>query len=354
MSKRYHINPENGMAGVCNPKVTGICAYGENTPHYDAEGAIQAQEQAQEGMFGLFNTETKDGGAKPAESRTGTEEASPLCKPLSEVDTKIFPLPERKNLDTGQGHWEGNKLEAFTEESKGTNDFRGEKVSAIRNDLKKAQKAGYLPANLKFTVRKEGNWSYSSITVTISGAESPHNWTIDGRGFRDLPTKKATPEYQEVLDRTNAIMDSYNYYQSNPQIDDFNSGFYGKAEISDIKDVTYKAMERERAKFSKFVRGNRTHGVPVTQIPGYEEARNSYLDSAEAYKLAAVKDGAEYRVLSKGIKPHMINGTILTPNDAQKREINDIAKEEMQNYRSHLSPVLDAALQKGKSISMIF
>jgi len=37
MAARYHISPKTNKSGVCNPIITGVCKFGEDTPHFETK-----------------------------------------------------------------------------------------------------------------------------------------------------------------------------------------------------------------------------------------------------------------------------------------------------------------------------
>lgn len=93
MSKGFHISPKTGRAGVCDPKVTGICQFAEDgvePPHYstkdDAETVI-SQKLKEE--FGDTNPITKKPFSKSyLEKRKRDRRDSDSVRHLSEITEK--------------------------------------------------------------------------------------------------------------------------------------------------------------------------------------------------------------------------------------------------------------------------
>ena len=96
MSVVYHVNPETGKTGVCDPKNTGICKYaenGQNPEHYDSpREAEKAYENIAAEKFGNVST------LKSRETYAD----------LSNIDV-LYHATFRSNVDSIQENGLGNR-----------------------------------------------------------------------------------------------------------------------------------------------------------------------------------------------------------------------------------------------------
>jgi hypothetical protein len=99
---------------------------------------------------------------------------------------------------------------------------KGSEIAAdIRRDLKAAQKAGDIPADVKVSVRTRTYAGGRAIDVTLTGWDRERIYTTDWF---------MTPEAQAVRQTVETIRESYNRDASDSMVDYFDVDYYGSTD----------------------------------------------------------------------------------------------------------------------------
>ena len=236
---KFHVNVETGQVGSCGAR-KGRCPFGgasgaEN--HYDSEvDALRAGQEVLEGKHGKFSTVTKKKNTVRKISAVSKNSGNSKKAAMEEFfarkddwDRERFVEPQPV-IVSGSGFVprKGCNFDKL-------NDLEKYDPAAIakhiREDLKIATNAGYLPKGLKFSVRSGGSGGSSIVNVSITGFgrdDDVYDW-------EQHPTKSVTrvmkKEYRGVQDRVEKIYESYNYDNSNPMTDYFDRGYYGGVSV---------------------------------------------------------------------------------------------------------------------------
>ena len=131
-----------------------------------------------------------------------------------------FVEPEIKEIEgyLGSKGWAGAKS--------GFSYKMSEVAKAIRGDIKEAMRAGYLPKDIKVSIRSRDN-AIDGI-VDFGSANDDYMYELSTNYGTDyVAAYKLRSDYQKTINKVQAIVDNYNYNSSNSQVDYFNRGFYG-------------------------------------------------------------------------------------------------------------------------------
>lgn len=93
---RYHINPETGTPGRCNPEKTGVCLYGEDQAHYTSrEDALYAAEVAfTEENGGSFGPKTRSSLTDSQRAAASALRQAPKTEARQNFSDKLFSAIE--------------------------------------------------------------------------------------------------------------------------------------------------------------------------------------------------------------------------------------------------------------------
>lgn len=122
------------------------------------------------------------------------------------------PVMEQVEGYMGSNGWVGPKADEFTYSTI---------ASLVRKELTEAVNAGYIPGDLRFTVKVRDGYYTPSVLITVrnAGKESDVYEVINGR--RVLKEK-----YVILRKRLNTILNTFNYNKSNVMVDYIDRGFY--------------------------------------------------------------------------------------------------------------------------------
>lgn len=256
-TKKYHISPETGRPNQCTATVRG-CKYatdGEMPEHYDSkEEARAAAEKNLSQEYGATSTLKKN------------SSSNKKTKPNFDVPTRI------ETNGYTQNSWVGSRREAYNEKANG---YLGAKEIAtnIRQDVKDAVKAGYLPSDLKYSITTDKYAGGFAINAKVSGmgdVYDTHEYNPNRFGL------ELKPENQEVLDKLQTISDGWNYQDSDGSIDYFNNGFYGNIRATTPYEDAYTDYDKSRKSFNKILQQNKEQGGEKS--PGTLEAEKDYFE----------------------------------------------------------------------------
>lgn len=281
---RYHVNPETGRPNLCRAQTPEACLYynsetGVEAPHFESK------EEARSYAEGEMNKELG-------------ETKSLSKKSVTKKSDFVEPGVKRTEGYMGQPGWVGNKVTGRYMPTK-------EIVKNIRNDIKLAEEAGYLPKGYKYSVRKQG---YNSINVEINGLpkdEEKFDYKIrptgyGGDSYEVIPELK--PEYKEIQEKVKAISDSYNYNESNAMVDYFDRGFYGQVVIPTDSEVAWNKAEAAERKTRTVANKLKKEGLTKEEIikrPEFLSARENYYKLARSYKIESTRQNAFYETVRK-------------------------------------------------------
>ena len=248
MSK-FHIN-DNDISGPCGAE-KGKCPFGgesgEDNHYATKEEAEQRAQQMLSEKYGSFKTSKK-----------------------SKTD---FVEPGDKITIPGYGTegWKGSKRpDKYLSNT--------DAAKLIRQDLKNAVASGYLPKELKFSTTSPDN----SVNIAIYGLGRERDIYKYDLTTRNYPIKKLKPEFQEIVDKVQKIHDSYNYDSSNIQVDYFNTGYYGKAEVGQEEHEQIKVMDKTARKLNEIVKKMQNSGMSKEEILASEEFQKADVEYYDA------------------------------------------------------------------------
>lgn len=278
---KYHINPETGRPGQCTATVRG-CKYavdGQIPDHYDTkEDARKAVEQVLAEKFGNVSSMKKN---KPTTAikknpKIEQKEENKLGFTLNENHSYKVPTISQQEGYMGSQGWRGEKSPTTYIPTK-------EIAKNIRNDIKEAVKAGYLPSNLKYSVRNSSASMSSSIDVKISGlGEDIDTHEYDTRYDRMVHK----PEVKELIKRVENIHNAYNSDSSNVMVDYFNKAYYGQVRVLNDSDAAYEAIDKSKLKLNKVAIEKEKAGMSNDEILDdldFEMARTEYYGDLRNY-----------------------------------------------------------------------
>lgn len=125
----------------------------------------------------------------------------------------------------------------------------------IREELKKATAANYLPAGLKYSVTNDKYSGGQAIHVSIQGvsdADRLDPTELDHRG--DYATRA---EAKELRARVEAITNAWNRTDIDSMSDYYNVAYSGSADIEDDRNKAFRESEAARRKAARDARANR-------------------------------------------------------------------------------------------------
>lgn len=218
-------------------------------------------------------------------------------KPPKNIPKATFEEPGVKQIEGYMGNkgWAGNKV------TKGYTPLK-EIAKNIRNDLKQAEAAGYLPKGYKYSVKTR---NHNAIDIEINGMpkdSEKYNYNIRqtsyGYHFYEVHTE-LKPEYKDVVEKVQAISNSYNYDTSNSMVDYFNKGFYGSVKVPDDSAVAWNRAEAAERKVKRIANGFKKDGFTKEEIakkPEFIKAREDYYKLAREYKIESIRSNALYEI----------------------------------------------------------
>lgn len=119
----------------------------------------------------------------------------------------------------------------------------------VRNDLTEAQEKGYLPKGLKFSVTGDKYSGGQSMRVKIQGGKDKDLFVTGDENVRpEFGQQIYTEEAREVLKRVQGVVDAYRWDASEPQVDYFNTNFYGFVDIESERSAAFREKEAAAAK----------------------------------------------------------------------------------------------------------
>lgn len=220
------------------------------------------------------------------EAEFAVEEEKPTRKPRTPKGEKeLVDIEISSNLSPEAEEFAKNLTPTIIENGGylGANKFIGAKCPEkytspsvirgyIRDDIKEAQRVGYLPKNVQYSISKGG--SYNSIQIEVRGVKDSSAFTVEPdprwpQDTREVPTQNA----KELRDRVQLIADSYNSDDSNSQVDYFNRSYYARVEIETERSKNYREKEAR-------LRKDRTVGLSEqrTFIQSLKQDRKSALN----------------------------------------------------------------------------
>lgn len=288
---KYHVDPQTGATGLCGagsgPKARG-CPYGGDSGvenHFaNKNEAETAGQEVLKKLYGDFPEPQK----KPA-AKTPAKEAGPkaiIKDGFAIKGNNTFEIPTTTPNEGYMGHpgWTGSKCPKNYLPNT-------EAARLIRDDIKKATGAGWLPEGLKYSVQKRDY----SVDVTIGGLGRERDiYDYDSPSVN--VRKKLKPEFQEIVDRVTAIHNSYNYNSSNAMVDHFNTGYYGQVKTLTEVESAWKKHDAARVKLNRIVK-TKTASLPKENVyadPDVTTAAEEYFATAKQYHLANQVENIEW------------------------------------------------------------
>jgi len=155
--------------------------------------------------------------------------------PLIPAVKHTYEVPEYKVLNSDDSY-------PATVGSKYTKYMPAKEVTAaVRLDLKEAQKKGYLPSHLKYSVTTKDN----AVRVEIKGIP-------DSKIYKDKDARRRDDVYHadalELEKRVRGIAGAYNYSRSQIQTDYHDEMYYTQTTLQDDAGRKFQAEEAARAK----------------------------------------------------------------------------------------------------------
>lgn len=183
-----------------------------------------------------------------------------------------FTVPPKKGIEgyMGGGGWKGGKADTIDSYS------NVDRAKAIRQDLKTAEKEGWLPEGLKYSVR---SGKYSIALDVLNLPDDSEVYRRNNRGESELNT-----EYGSLEERLQAIHDSYNYNRSNAMVDYFDSGYGGRVQLLNKQDQYSRDEGRISRSIKRKVNKMKKDGATEAQINSSPEIKE------QVKELLAVKE----------------------------------------------------------------
>lgn len=174
------------------------------------------------------------------------------------VEKIVFPETDgkyEKSIEPHEGYLVFNKPSIHGAKSENAPYDLKSLVTLVRAEIATAVKEGYLPANLKYRVRKEPN-SHSKMEVDVQGLSNKASLADPNEddGWGSTYGNGLTPEAKELKRRLEKVTTVYRVDASNGQFDEYNTNYYYS-----ITFETEKGLENR--KHSAALRKERTTGI---------------------------------------------------------------------------------------------
>lgn len=115
----------------------------------------------------------------------------------------------------------------------------------IRNDIAEAQKEGYLPKDVKITLREEnGGWT-PTLHVNVQGLSDK---AIYAKELNQWGSRGLSPEARELTNRIEKITKAYGSFYNNGSIDEFNNSYYVRVNLEDEEGRKHRNTRNQAAK----------------------------------------------------------------------------------------------------------
>lgn len=157
----------------------------------------------------------------------------------------------------------------------------------VRNDLKEAQKAGYLPKHLTFSVTRDYYSGGQAVRVTVKGVEDSQQFSGENLGGR---FGNLTPEAVELRKRVDGIASAYNSSCIRGEIDYFNTMYYATVDVETDHDRNWRTKEAAVAKEKRAVSGLKKE--LITKYKGIN--RDTFVKENNVSMANATKDGVKF------------------------------------------------------------
>lgn len=127
-------------------------------------------------------------------------------------DAYTEPVMEQVEGYMGSNGWEGPKADEYSDSTI---------ARSVREELTEAVNAGYIPGDLRFTVKVRDGYYTPNVLITVrnAGKESDVYEVINGR-------RVMKQTYVILRKRLQTILNTFNYNKSNVMVDYIDRGFY--------------------------------------------------------------------------------------------------------------------------------
>lgn len=157
----------------------------------------------------------------------------------------------------------------------------------VRNDLKEAQKAGYLPKHLTFSVTRDYYSGGQAVRVQIQGVEDSQQFSGENIGGR---FGNLTPEAVELRKRVDGIASAYNSSCIRGEIDYFNTMYYATIDMESDYGRAYRTKDAAIAKEKRAVAGLKKELISKYKGP----MRNTFVKDSNVALSNTTKDGVKF------------------------------------------------------------
>jgi hypothetical protein len=123
-----------------------------------------------------------------------------------------------------------------------------EVAKCLREDLKEAIDAGYLPDGLKYGVKASSASMTQDLTVSVSGLPDSMIYSGVGTDRHGFERMQLTDFAQKLTERLETMVNSYNNETRDSGNDYYHHSFYSYVELKDEKSVQWAAEEAARKK----------------------------------------------------------------------------------------------------------
>ncbi|MGF1905255.1 hypothetical protein [Aliivibrio salmonicida] len=166
----------------------------------------------------------------------------------------------------------------------------------IRKDIAGLKKSGKIPSETKISVKKS---SGRSIDLTLTGFSSnvpmfDTEWLSMRAAGDDLTGRGYSSEMESLIKYVNALVDQYNYDNSEPMTDYFDVNFYGGR-----LDVEYQLKNEALERESNQLQASNENGLDSIYRNSSEETK-SFLSLIQAHTDFTVKEGPQAITLPTG------------------------------------------------------
>lgn len=168
----------------------------------------------------------------------------PVSFEISDVHTYKTPTTTIRNPDDYYPARVGSK---YTDKWRSAKDI----AKDIRADLKEAQKAGYIPKNVKYSVTKDSYAGGQSVTIKVLNLKDSDLYQENTHSIQSWDRYVPSPKANEFKNRLSIIANAYNSDSSDIQTDYFNVLYHSSVILEDEQSAEFRIKEAARLKANR-------------------------------------------------------------------------------------------------------
>lgn len=120
-----------------------------------------------------------------------------------------------------------------------------EVAKSLREDLKEAVEAGYLPDGVKYSVKASNASMTQDLTISVTGLPDSMIYNGIGKNRWGDDVRLLSDFTQELNSRLETMVNSYNHVVRNSMHDDYRYMYYSYVKIRDEEEVRWAAEQAE-------------------------------------------------------------------------------------------------------------